>query len=416
MSISKPQVASSSLKAAVYALGLLIFGSLNTLTMKGELSMKSIGLSGNRTHFSKPWFANLDVFFACTLVLLYDFSSRWLSRKRKTLLSNHLLQPDAEASPQAPPERPYWVKVSFVSIPAAIDVVATGLGCASMMFVPASLWQMMRGSMIVFSAFFSIMFLNRRMLCYNWLGICICILGVIVVGYASLMEGGSSQQDADNEQQSALIIGIAMLLLGQVFQAAQMVLEEWLLKEVQMEGMQVIGWEGAWGFLFVLAGYPVLYALPGSDNGHLEDPVDTVEMLKNSLPLFLMVMTYTFSCATYNVAGISVTGCLSAVHRVLIEASRTVVVWTVGLFIHYCIDADSVFGESWSPGCYMRLAGFVLLTLGQATYGGLVKWPFLSYPPENEASCAKHKSPSAMVNMITPLPLKTEGGSTILLE
>lgn len=269
--------------------------------------------------------------------------------------------------------------------------------------------------MIVFSAFFSIMFLNRRMLCYNWLGIFICILGVVVVGYASIMEGGSSHEDAANEQQSAYVIGIAMLLLGQVFQAAQMVLEEWLLKEVQLDGLQVIGWEGTWGCLFVLAGYPVLYALPGSDNGHLEDPFDTVAMLQNSLPLSLMVMTYTFSCATYNVAGISVTGCLSAVHRVLIEASRTVVVWAVGLFIHYCVDANSVFGESWSSGCYWRLAGFVLLTLGQATYGGLVKWPFLSYPVEDETNCAKYKSPSATVNMITPLPLK-EALSTISMD
>lgn len=37
----------------------------------------------------------------------------------------------------------------------------------------------------------------------------------------------------------------------------------------------------------------------------------------------LVVLIYLFSCGTFNITGIAVTGALSAVHRMMLDASRT---------------------------------------------------------------------------------------------
>jgi hypothetical protein len=52
----------------------------------------------------------------------------------------------------------------------------------------------------------------------------------------------------------------------------------------------VIGCEGIWGTLLtVLVVYPLAYLLPGSDNGHFEDPFDAVHMIANSRSLTVCV-------------------------------------------------------------------------------------------------------------------------------
>merc|ERR1712227_305840 len=85
--------------------------------------------------------------------------------------------------------------------------------------------------------------------------------------------------------------------------------------------------------------------LPGSDGGHVEDPIDTAVMVSNSVPLMCCVVTYLISCGTFNITGIQVTAALSAVHRMMMDASRTMVIWAFGLYYHYAVDSDSKFGE-----------------------------------------------------------------------
>jgi len=128
-----------------------------------------------------------------------------------------------------------------------------------------------------------------------------------------------------------------------------------------------------------------VYIMPGNDNGHLEDPVDTMAMLSNSAPLLHMVLVYTFSCATYNVTGICVTGALSAVHRTMLEASRTTVIWAFGLTVHAWSPA-SRFGEAWTPYSWLQLVGFIVLMLGQSIYGEILKLPCFKYPPPESVS------------------------------
>jgi hypothetical protein len=93
------------------------------------------------------------------------------------------------------------------------------------------------------------------------------------------------------------------------------------------------------------------------------------------------VLLYVFSVFTYNMSGMLVTYALSAVHRTMLEASRTAVIWMVDLVIHYWICPSSSFGEVWTSWSWLQLLGFAFLILGQSVYSELIKLPNFYYPP-----------------------------------
>merc|ERR1719311_732618 len=70
----------------------------------------------------------------------------------------------------------------YVGIPAAFDLGTSMLTFFGLMYLSTSIWQMLRGSMIVFSALLSVPVLGRKLYCFHWLGISICIAGLVTVG------------------------------------------------------------------------------------------------------------------------------------------------------------------------------------------------------------------------------------------
>jgi len=133
--------------------------------------------------------------------------------------------------------------------------------------------------------------------------------------------------------------------------------------------------------------FPLFYFLPGNDGGHFENEIDTIVMLGSSQPLLTMFVIYTCSCAVYNMAGIAVTADLTAVHRVMLEALRTLIVWAFDLYIHYYVDATSAYGEFLTPWSSLEIIGFVFIVLGQAIYGGMLKVPGMKYRPNRRSQC-----------------------------
>ncbi|CAE8631966.1 unnamed protein product, partial [Polarella glacialis] len=400
----------SSTATLVYVIGLLVCGSLNTITMKIAFSMTGTGEDGQTEPFKKPWLITFVMFVAMCFALLFD-RSMWSCQKNG---NGSGMEPLLDASPggQARPGQgkiSWRRKVVMVCIPAFFDILATGLCSMGFLYIPASVWQLLRGAEVVFAAFFAVAVLGRKLHGFHCLGLLFCVAGIALVGCASVW--GSEAEAAKSEEKGApaggsglMMVGIALALSGQVVQAAQVIAEEWLLKDVDLPGLQIVGFEGVWGALAMLiVVFPALYYLPGPDHGHLEDEVDSWVLLASNSNLAVMVGLYTFSCATYNMAGIAVTGALSAVHRVMLEALRTLIVWAFGLTVHYCISKESPFGESWTSYSWLEVAGFVLLICGQAIYGAMVKVPGLSYPQEDFAE-ALLCSPGAMRNFASPLP------------
>jgi len=270
---------------------------------------------------------------------------------------------------------------------------------------------MLRGSEIVFAAIISVPGLGAKLHCFHWIGILLCVAGICLVGWANILNSQSTSSDV---QASDALFGMALVVVAQVVQAAQMVVEEKLLKDVMLPPMKIVGYEGVWGsFLCIFVVFPICWFLPGSDNGHGEDVVDSFTMLKNNASLASLLMLYVFSCATYNVAGMAVTSNLSAVHRTMMEASRTIGIWLIDLGVHYFINPDISFGEAWMPYSYLQLVGFLVLLSGQSVYGSVLRIPGLYYPVQSPIQ--RWESPRSVLSPM-PLPGAYEEGELTLEE
>lgn len=344
------------------------------------------------------------MFVGMLLALVVKRLSALLCRRKKVAMEANLLGASEDGLPPLEAKLSYGNKVLLVSIPSAFDLVATGLCQVGMLYIPASVWQMLRGCEIVFAAMLAITCLKRKMFAFNWLGLLLCVIGVTFVSLANIWGGSAEPGEGDK---SKLILGMCMVILGQVVQAAQVIAEEWLLTDVDLPEVEIIGYEGMWGLIqMIVIVYPVLWILDGSDCGHMEDPIDSMAMMYNSPALTGMVLLYIFSCATYNVTGIAVTGSLSAVHRTMLEASRTSIIWVFGLTVHYFIDEKSLFGEAVTDYSWLQLLGFLVLLVGQSVYGEMLKVPGLFYPAA-PMDLTRFASPGAM-KLSSPLPRAQE--------
>ena len=83
---------------------------------------------------------------------------------------------------------------------------------------------------------------------------------------------------------------------------------------------------------------------------------------------------YYVSIAFYNIAGLTVAKSLSSVHRCLIDACRTVLVWGGSLTLWY--STNGRYGEEWSDSTSpVQLVGFLMLLSGTCVYYEVVKLP-----------------------------------------
>eukprot|EP00928_Gymnodinium_smaydae_P079224 TRINITY_DN63208_c0_g1_i1.p1 TRINITY_DN63208_c0_g1~~TRINITY_DN63208_c0_g1_i1.p1 ORF type:complete len:417 (+),score=49.58 TRINITY_DN63208_c0_g1_i1:177-1427(+) len=403
----------SPLWTLMLVLGMLLSGTINTVVMKIQFSLHSVGIEGNDKVFSKPWYGTFNMLLAMALVLVTQqtFNGCQLCRQR-TAKSIPLID-NSDVSGHEQKGKSYACKAMLTSIPAFFDLVATVLGCMGVLYIPASIFQMLRASTMVFAAFFSVVCLKRKLIGPNYAGLCLCVVGVCMVSMANLMDGSGTSGDStksansDDEGDSSMfltLLGIGLTLAGQVVQAAQVIAEEWILKDVDLPPFEIIGYEGFWGILMMLiVGYPLLWVLPGSDVGHVEDPVDTIVMIRNNPYLLLCFLTYLCSCATLNATGIAVTGALSGTMRMMLDALRTLGIWAFFLVVHL-VDETSPFGERFTTWSWLQLGGFAVLVVGQAVYGEVLKLPCFRYPRLDDHLMDRFQSPSSAINLASPLP------------
>lgn len=366
-------MASSPVLTSIFVTMLVVCGSLNTILLKVLFGLKSTALSGEQALFEKPWFMVFVMFLAMSLAmpcskLIGEGASEQPSDAEAALLKE-AAKPVQRSSP------------ALMAIPACCDIFATGLCSVAFLYIPASVWQLLRGGEMVCTAVLSVV-MGRHLYAYQWMGVCVCVLGIFFVGLAGVLgDASATKSEGDSSSSVTFMFGVGLTLFAQILQAGQMVCEEWLLKDMDMPSLQIIGWEGIWGgMIMLLFAFPVLYLLPGSDSGHVEDEYNSIYMLSGSSTILLALCGYLCACSTYNMVGIAVTGALSATHRVLLDAVRTAIIWSFGLVVHYCIDPTSSFGESWTSFSCIEVLGFSVLVLGQLVYGGLLRIPGLAVP------------------------------------
>eukprot|EP00955_Chlamydomonas_euryale_P116887 366444-Chlamydomonas_euryale.AAC.8 len=164
----------------------------------------------------------------------------------------------------------------FLSVPAIFDLIATILMNIGLLWVTASVYQMMRGAEMLFAAFFAITFLNRSLNKYHLMGLSCCVVGIALVGSASLLSGEGSATVVVSQEQ--MLAGMALIIISQAVQAAQLTFEDFFMADMNVAPMKIVGYEGLYGSaicLMIMA--PLCYFVTGNEGeGIHEDMIDTL--------------------------------------------------------------------------------------------------------------------------------------------
>ncbi|XP_065832864.1 solute carrier family 35 member F6-like [Oscarella lobularis] len=360
----------------VLALGMLVTGSINTLSKKAQNDCKvayNFSAKAQRTvhQFDHPWFQTLVMFVGESLCLFGFAVHRCLESRRRKKEKERYMSTNAEyegGDRSLLMKRPpvfHWIFI----IPTCCDLIGTSLAGIGLVYVNASVWQMLRGSIIIFTGLLSVIFLKRKLRCIHWMGISTVVFGLCCVGLSDVF----NQEQVQSSWHT--ILGIILIVCSQIVSASQMVIEETFLKKRGFHPLQVVGMEGFFGVILMTgAVLPAMYHIRPNGKPY-EDSLDAFYQMISSGKLLAMILVYLCSIAFYNYFGLAVTKSLTAVHRTLIDALRTILVWIVELILFYA--GAKQFGEQCDWWDFVQLDGFAFLLIGTAMYNGLMEFPCL---------------------------------------
>mmetsp|Transcript_14588 Transcript_14588/g.39289 ORF Transcript_14588/g.39289 Transcript_14588/m.39289 type:complete len:366 (-) Transcript_14588:439-1536(-) len=267
---------------------------------------------------------------------------------------------------------PTWTYF-ILAIPACFDLAATVLCMFGLVYISASIYQLLRGACIVFVAFMKHYLLKDKLKAYNWVGVGMLALAIALVGLTSVLAD-------DSVGGRNPVVGVLLILAGAFVQSLQYAFEEKVMTgDVSAPPLLVIGMEGFWGTVIcTVVLYPLAYMLPGTDHGHLEDPANTLAMIKNSPTVQHVLVWYFIFIFLYNTFGVLVTYLLNSVWHAILDNFRPVTVWGVDLFIFYVVT-EGALGEAWTQWSVLELLGLGILLLGTAVYNSNIRLPGFSY-------------------------------------
>lgn len=221
-----------------------------------------------------------------------------------------------------------------------------------LVYSTASIFQMVRSSIVGFSAIFSLIFLSRRFLGHEWGAVAAILIGTTLI---------CMQDDW---------VGPAYLCVAQLFVAGQFVLEEYLMDRYRLDPVKAMGIEGAFGTVILVVALGVATAANlGDMRQGMTQLFDHYVLWQSALVLALMVAMFNFFglavSSSVGVPGRSVIDTFRYGMHVIRKQSdltlfhRTVLIWVIA--IHY----------GWDTFSWLQLAGFVVLVLGVFVFNGV---------------------------------------------
>lgn len=347
---SKKNVSCGTFEAFIF-LAALVAGTACSLSSKVMLNLRGIGMTGQEEAFSKPLFQTFGMFTGMTAGLVMHALVKFF----KIPFPGY----DHSAKTES---LPLWMYCILI-VPSIFDLTATALCMYGLRDVNVSVYQMLRGSAIVFVALLKHFVLKNQLRKFMWIGVFWNVVSIVLVGLTAVF---SNVQNTDGE--SHPMQGVALILTGALVQSLQYAFEEKIMThDIAAPPLLLIGMEGFWGTLLCLfICYPVAYLSPGPDHGSYENPFNTWYMFTHNLGIQHVFVIYYCSIFFYNVLAILVTYTLNSVWHAILDNFRPITVWTSDLFIFYFIS--TVFGESWTNWSYLQLAGLAVLLYGTAIY------------------------------------------------
>eukprot|EP01116_Phalansterium_solitarium_P011965 TRINITY_DN2786_c0_g1_i1.p1 TRINITY_DN2786_c0_g1~~TRINITY_DN2786_c0_g1_i1.p1 ORF type:complete len:386 (+),score=165.17 TRINITY_DN2786_c0_g1_i1:130-1287(+) len=319
------------------AVAMVVTGSINTISTKFADNAYSKGIDGTTRQFDHPFFQAAGMFLGELLCLgahyVLFFRQKCQGKDPQTVKFNPAI---------------------FI-LPACCDLAATSSMYVGLNWTYASVFQMLRGSVVIFTGILSVIFLKRKLKLLHWSGMVFVLIGLGFVGFASIYQGGSSSSAPHP------LLGDIIVIAAQVIVSVQMVVEEKFVSKYNVPPLQVVGFEGMFG-LTILSGLLVaMYYIPGSSAGnHFENAPDAFVQLGNSWVVLVATLGNLLSISFFNFFGISITKYSSATTRMVLDSIRTIVIWAFSLIM------------KWQEFQFFQLIGFAFLLFGSGLYNEII--------------------------------------------
>jgi len=395
----------------IMMLMMIITGSINTIANK----LQNITNSLDRP-YKHEWFITFCMFFGESLCLAGYYISEFFSKKeiqqryqntvdgikllseesRQQQSNNAYLTSEEAESESLPVPSPFQLM-----LPALCDLIGSTIMTFGLSMIAGSIYQMLRGSLIIFTAVFSIIFLKSKLYRHNFLGMGSVILGLVLVGVAAFSKTkteGCPEDSSDN-----IVLGFCLVIFAQIFSATQFIIEENFMKKYDCPPLKAVGWEGVWGATFYIVFLIIAQNIPctapvGTENNFatlicafnehgeyfVEDTLFAFRQLGANGSLLFYAILYTCSIGVFNFVGITISKVLSSPARAVLDTIRTIVVW---LFFIFPI-VDKCHREQFQ---LLQLIGFIFLILGTVIYNEILPVPVLEFDKYLKKNLVKNK-------------------------
>lgn len=348
--ISAPK-ASTAFKIFL-AVGMLVSGSLNTIVTNLANETSSKGIDGTTRKFAHPFVQALFMFFGELSCMIAFLALTWNAERRGKVYEKS----DAPYSP------------GIFLLPAALDMTGTSLMYVGLIKTYPSVFQMLRGSVVIFTGILSVLFLKRKLHLFHWVGMGLLLTGLCLVGVASVLQ---QKEETEEDKTKNPILGDVLVICAQLVVAVQMVFEERFVGKYNVPALQAVGWEGFFGCGVCGLVLLIFYFVPGSSVGNrMENTPDAFVQMGNNWLILLCCLGTVCSISFFNYFGISVTKSMSATTRMVLDSLRTFIVWGVSLIV------------GWEKFQYLQIIGFSIQLLGTCVYNRLIPLPAFLLPKE----------------------------------
>lgn len=233
-------------------------------------------------------------------------------------------------------------------IPGFFNLCNSALRWACLVFVAASTAEILISGMeLVFSSFAARIIRKRIISNRRWFGISIVTLGILLVGFAKVIE----KKEIEDEEQRFFIGNL--LIFGQcVFSVLQDLSEEIFMQEADFPATLLLGMEGLFGLIFGVPIYLLFFS---------EEIVFTRFNIEYEMGLVILVLIT-------GILNIRTTEITSSMTRNVWKQCRIMLVWTLGLLVYYIGSNDKLGEPLVFPGSLFVLGGFSVILTGVYFY------------------------------------------------
>ena len=358
----------------------VLAGACNAGFNKYIVSQETLGLK-----FSHGWFLNLVMFVgeSMGIPVFYLFFNKKNSPKEESKIVQETHEEEAEEEEKKPE-----INKFLLAIPGFLDTCSTGLANIGLILLPASIYQMLKGSLIIMTFLMSKFIVKNKHTCDHYVAIPVSTTGVALVGLSAYLNAGEKSDDAGNfSDAKTTLLGIVLMVIAMFILSIQFCFDEHFMRKYSCHPLICIGYEGIFGFFINLLLCIIFYFIKcGSyedkqeppyfvknmctgDNDNVWRPENIVfayrQLINNSLLSILVPITIIFM-ASFNIFGVSITKYGSATTRTVTDNCRSFLVW---IFFLMPFNQENLI-ETFNV---LQLIGFLLICLGAFIYNGLFK-------------------------------------------